>query len=182
MYHTPVNEPIPPSKQSPPAARWAYRLATTFGLGDRVLAPGTFAGSLPASVAWLLITLALTRSAHLAWITAVAVVVATSAGIWASGREAARRGVEDPGPVVIDEVAGQWLTLLIGLARLDAAQPRDFVLFTLAGFFLFRVFDVVKPWPVHRLERLPGGVGIMVDDLAAAVYAGIILALLASHI
>ncbi|NOZ79582.1 MAG: phosphatidylglycerophosphatase A [Acidobacteria bacterium] len=171
-----------PARTTRPALRLAYRIATTGGLGDHVAAPGTFAGSLPAAIVWLLLTLAVTRIADLAWLTAAGVVVATLVGTWASGTEAARRNVEDPGPVVIDEVAGQWLTLLIGLTRFTPARQADVAIFTLAGFLLFRIFDVVKPWPVRRLERLPGGVGIMIDDLAAAVYAGIILALIAGKL
>ncbi len=161
------------------ALRLAYLLATTGGLGDHVAAPGTFAGSLPAAVLWLLLTLVVARISDLAWLTALGVIVATAVGIWAAGTESRRRGVEDPGPVVIDEVAGQWLTILIGLIRFTPAHQWNFAVFVLAGFLLFRLFDVVKPWPVHWLERLPGGLGIMIDDLAAATYAGIILALIA---
>ncbi|MFZ5786292.1 MAG: phosphatidylglycerophosphatase A, partial [Acidobacteriota bacterium] len=91
--------------------------------------------------------------------------------------EAVRRAQSDPGPVVIDEVAGQWLAL----ALLVAAQPRPLSLGLVAGsFLLFRLFDVVKPWPIGRLERLPGGWGILADDLAAGLAAGLVhLAVLA---
>ncbi len=171
-----------PLRAQRPVLRLAYRVATLGGLGDHVLAPGTFAGSLPAAVVYLVTTALLSRIDDLAWITALGVVVATAVGIWASGTEARRRGVEDPGPVVIDEVAGQWLTFLIGLIWFAPARPWDMAAFTVVGFLLFRAFDVVKPWPVRWLERLPGGVGIMIDDLAAAVYAGIVLALIAGQL
>jgi phosphatidylglycerophosphatase A len=73
----------------------------------------------------------------------------------------------DPGWVVIDEVAGQWLTL--------AVVPPDLLLYGL-GFLLFRLFDIFKPWPIRALEQnMAGGLGVMVDDIAAAVYAGIVL-------
>jgi phosphatidylglycerophosphatase A len=154
--------------------RLAYHLATTFGLGDRVLAPGTFAGSLPAAVLWLGLATAV-APVLLGILTGVLVAAATAAGIWAAGLEEARRGSTDPGPVVIDEVAGQWLTYLVALHRLPATGAAGLLLFVLAGFVSFRLFDIVKPWPVHRLERLHGGTGIMVDDLAAALWAGLLL-------
>jgi len=157
--------------------RLAYHLATTFGLGDHVLAPGTFAGSLPAAILWLGLTLVFASPAVLAATTTGLVALATVAGIWAAGVEERRRGSVDPGAVVIDEVAGQWLTYLIGLWRFPAAGPAGALLFVLAGFVCFRLFDIVKPWPVRQLEKLHGGVGIMVDDLAAGVWAGLSLLL-----
>jgi phosphatidylglycerophosphatase A len=92
--------------------------------------------------------------------------VATAIGIPAATREARVCGREDPGQVVVDEVAGQLLTLV--------AVPLGWKSL-LAGFILFRCFDIVKPWPVRRLERLPEGTGIVVDDLGAGVYAWVVL-------
>lgn len=155
--------------------RLAYHLATTFGLGDRVVAPGTFAGSLPAAVVWLALATVIVSPLALAVTTAILVAAVTAAGIWAAGLEEVRRGRTDPGPVVIDEVAGQWLTYLVALYRLPSTSPAGLLLFVLAGFVSFRMFDIVKPWPVHQLERLHGGTGIMVDDLAAALWAGLLL-------
>jgi phosphatidylglycerophosphatase A len=88
-------------------------------------------------------------------------------GIWAAGRAARIAGIEDPGFVVVDEVLGQWVTLL-------GATARDWKTFTVA-FVLFRVFDIWKPWPVRRFETLPEGLGIVADDLAAGVYGAAIL-------
>jgi len=158
-------------------SRLAYHLATTFGLGDRVVAPGTFAGSLPAAVLWLALTVVVPSPLPLAILTALLIVAVTAAGVWAAGLEELRRGSVDPGAVVIDEVAGQWLTFLIALWRFPAGGPRGVLLFVVAGFVSFRIFDIVKPWPVRQLERLSGGLGIMVDDLAAGVWAGIVLLL-----
>ena len=85
-------------------------------------------------------------------------------GIWAAERYMAAVGIHDPTAVVIDEIAGQWLTLAI--APLD---PFAYA----AGFVLFRVFDVLKPWPVSWLDRrVSGGFGVMIDDIGAALYAG----------
>jgi phosphatidylglycerophosphatase A len=118
-----------------------------------------------------------TASARLA-ATLVGTVVVFGVGIWASATESTRRGKNDPGPVVIDEVAGQWLTMVPALLLLEAQTAASLGLSASAGFFLFRLFDVAKPWPVNRFEELPGGLGIMADDVAAGCLAAIILALL----
>ncbi len=145
-------------------------------LGDALPAPGTTAGSLPAALAWWGAAVLVPGRGALALVTGAAVVLVTAVGWWASDREARRRGVRDPGPVVIDEVAGQWLTYLVALP--GAALGGHLPVTVAAGFVAFRVFDVVKPWPIRRLERLPGGIGIMADDLAAAILAGAVMVLL----
>ncbi len=113
-------------------------------------------------------------------------------GVWSSSRAAAYAGVEDPQYVVIDEVSGMHLTLVLGIMPLSlpthlipADQASVFALYSafsllnwkylLLGFILFRVFDIWKPWPVRRLEKLPGGWGIMADDWMAGIYAAILL-------
>jgi phosphatidylglycerophosphatase A len=97
----------------------------------------------------------------------VGAAVAFAAGCWASARIAEASGIFDPGFVVIDEIAAQLLVL--------AAAPRDWR-FYLAAFLLFRLFDIWKPFPVNWLDRtVKGGVGIMLDDIAAALYALILL-------
>jgi len=157
--------------------RIAYHLSTDLGLGDRLPAPGTTAGSLPAIIGWWMAMLSLpTPSARLA-ATLVGSVLVFGAGIWASQTESARRGKVDPGPVVIDEVVGQWLTMVPALLLLESQTPLGLGLSAIAGFFLFRFFDVAKPWPVKRFEALHGGLGIMADDVAAACYAAAVLAL-----
>jgi phosphatidylglycerophosphatase A len=110
----------------------------------------------------------------------VAVAVALFiVGVWAAGEEEARRGRSDPGPVVVDEVAGQWLTYLVALPFLRLGGAPELALVIGSGFLLCRVFDVAKPWPLCALERLDGGLGIMADDLAGGVLAGAALAALA---
>jgi phosphatidylglycerophosphatase A len=136
-------------------------LATAGGVGYSPFAPGT-AGSAAGLVVY-----ALTWSLAPGW--QIAIVVAVSVvGLWAAGVAARHFGREDPGEVVIDEVAGQLVTLLLTGAGLGEAA---------AGFLLFRVLDVVKPWPAGRFERLPGGLGIMADDLMAGVYGNLALRL-----
>ena len=156
--------------------RLSRHLATTFGLGDRVPAPGTVAGSLPAALLWWGMTTALQSPALRAVLTATGVVVLTIVALWASDEEARRRGRSDPGPVVIDEVAGQWVTYLVALPLVPWGTIAEQAITVAAGFVLFRVWDVIKPWPVGRLERLPGGIGIVADDLAAGLMAGLVMA------
>lgn len=93
-------------------------------------------------------------------------VVVTLVGIWASDEAERALGAKDPGAIVIDEVAGMALSVL-------ALPPTLGVLF--AGFLLFRIFDIVKPYPANALQRLRGGVGVMVDDLVAGLYALLVL-------
>ena len=96
---------------------------------------------------------------------------ALAAGIWASGVMERATGDKDPGKIVIDEVAGQWLTLVP-----VAPDP----LLYLIGFLLFRIADIVKPWPASWCDRnLSGGVGVMLDDIAAGAYAAVALCLIA---
>jgi phosphatidylglycerophosphatase A len=140
--------------------RIAMVLATGFGAGYGPIAPGTW-GSLPAlALAW-----ALARTGT-PWAVPCAGLVFAAAGFWAAGRAASILGATDPGQVVIDEIAGQLVTLSFLPATAAVLA---------AGFVLFRVLDVWKPWPARRLEDLPGGAGIMADDLAVGVYGNLIL-------
>jgi phosphatidylglycerophosphatase A len=134
-------------------------LATAFGSGYAPLAPGTAGSAVGLLLFWPM--------ASLAWPWQLAAcVLVFFVGVAAGGRVARNLGVEDPGLVVIDEVAGQWITL--------TALPFTPAV-ALAGFLLFRLMDVVKPWPARDLERLPGGWGIMADDAAAGLYAQLAL-------
>ncbi|MFI5387586.1 MAG: phosphatidylglycerophosphatase A, partial [Fimbriimonadales bacterium] len=95
-------------------------------------------------------------------------VLVTIAGLAVSGRVETACGVKDPSPVVIDEVAGQ---LLASAPTAMFLGPRRVTLLVIS-FALFRLFDIWKPWPIRRLEKLPGGWGIMLDDVAAGILAG----------
>jgi phosphatidylglycerophosphatase A len=147
------------------------------GLGDLLPAAGTTAGSLPAAVVWWAFAATVAEPLPLLAITLSLTIAGTVAAVWACDVEAARRGVEDPQPIVIDEVAGQWLCYLAALPFVALGAGFQLVVFAGAGFLLFRIFDVAKPWPVGRLEKLPGGAGIVADDLAAGLLAGILLAI-----
>ena len=150
-----------------PAPRWAWLVATFFGAGTLRPGPGTW-GSLAAVLCWAAIARAIPATERGLAAFAAALLV-TVVGIPAATRFARAAGTKDPQQVVIDEVAGQLLTL--------AAAPLAWKPL-LAGFILFRAFDILKPWPIRRLEKLPEGVGIVMDDLGAGVYAWIVLQLL----
>jgi len=146
--------------------RVAIVIATAGGAGYAPVAPGTFGAAVG------LVVFALTRHWPAAWQIALVVVV-SAVGIWASKVAGEHFGREDPGQVVIDEVAGQLLTLLLLDVHVAGAA---------AGFLLFRAFDIVKPWPARQFEELPHGIGVMADDLMAGVYAWICLALLVRYV
>lgn len=138
-------------------------LGLGLGSGLSRWAPGT-AGSLVALGLWLAFL-----SLQPSWIIqAVTVVLAVPLCIWAADWTARRLEAKDPRCVVSDEFAGQWLVLLAA----PAYWP-----WWLAAFVLFRLFDITKPWPMPRLERLPGGLGIVADDLMAGAYAAAVLLL-----
>ena len=137
-------------------------LAFGFGTGLAPFAPGTF-GSLPGI---LLFWLTMDYGLYVQLGVAAAI---TLAGIWICGESARRIGVHDHGGIVWDEIAGMYLTLMVA----------PFSVFGwILAFVLFRIMDIVKPWPIRDLDhRLGGGLGIMLDDLAAALYAAILLLL-----
>lgn len=134
-------------------------VATGLGSGYSPFAPGTAGSAVGVLLFWPL--------ARAPWPVQVGALLALSlAGVAAASEVARRVGKKDPGLVTVDEVAGMWATLL-------------FLPFTpataLVGFLLFRLMDIVKPWPARQLEALPGGWGIVADDLAAGLYAHLAL-------
>jgi phosphatidylglycerophosphatase A len=138
-------------------------LATWFGCGYFPWGPGTV-GSLAAIAIAAALHIYL-RAGRLT--LAILTIVLLAPAIWSSGETARVVKKDDPGIVVIDEVLGQWVTLL-GAAALSWKSLAT-------GFLLFRIFDIWKPWPVRACEKLPGGAGIVCDDLAAGVYGALIL-------
>lgn len=187
-----------PAPQRPP--RLALLIATGFGLGYLPKAPGTWGSlggvgfaflfwhywnpwfplhsmgvdilSLNTSVLWILNYLPL--------------VLVALIGVWSAGKTARWKNISDPQEVVVDEISGQLLGLLIpmgqcrflpdGVVFVGPEEPHWKYL--LAGFILFRVFDIWKPWPVRAAEKLPGGWGIMADDWVAGIYAALCLCVL----
>lgn len=145
---------------------WPVLLATWFGAGRLRPAPGTWGSAASALLALPVLAMAGPDTGRV--ILLVFLVAAIWAGVACAGAAARHFAVEDPPEVVIDEVAGVWLALLVMPGHL-LGQP---LLAVTAAFFLFRVFDIAKPWPVTWCEHLPGGWGIMADDLAAGILAG----------
>jgi phosphatidylglycerophosphatase A len=135
-------------------------VATCAYVGYVPIAPGTFGSAAGLVLFWVI------RSSGSTGVEVAALTVVLAIGIW-SGTVAERhfRGV-DPGPVVMDEVFG----MLVTLAFLPVSMPGAIV-----GFFVFRLLDIVKPWPARRLEALHGGLGIMADDGMAAVYGNLVM-------
>ena len=147
--------------------QWATLIATFGGVGRLKPGPGTW-GSVATVILWALVSSRIPPDARTAATIAAAALV-TLIGIPAATRVVRGTGIKDPQFVVIDEVAGQLVALI--------AVPLAWKTF-LAGLILFRVFDILKPPPVRQLERLPEGLGIVVDDLGAGIYALIIMHLL----
>jgi phosphatidylglycerophosphatase A len=136
----------------------ACMLATWFGVGRLPRAPGTWASlaalPLAAALDWL----------GGPWLVLLAALALFGLGVWASDRYMVACGLHDPAAVVVDEVVGQWLTL--------ALLPLTPIAYLL-GFVLFRIADMVKPWPADWIDRtVAGGVGVMLDDVVAGIYAG----------
>jgi phosphatidylglycerophosphatase A len=141
--------------------RLALFVCTFGGVGYSPVAPGT-AGSAAGLVVYVALRLAGASPVAEALIIALIIV----AGVW-SGTMAERHfGTTDPGPGVIDEVAGMLVTLY--------ALPAGWTI-AIAGFFLFRVLDVFKPFPAQQFERFHGGLGMMADDLMVAIYSNLLL-------
>jgi phosphatidylglycerophosphatase A len=149
----------------PPAEKktlWAWAIGTFFGAGLLKPGPGTY-GSIAAVLLWFIAAHVFPITAlTLAIGTAAAAIAATLIGIPAATIVARESGREDPGHVVIDEVAGQLIALI--------AIPADWR-HAAISLILFRLFDIFKPPPIRQLERLPEGTGIMLDDVAAGVFA-----------
>ncbi|MBV9062066.1 MAG: phosphatidylglycerophosphatase A [Alphaproteobacteria bacterium] len=139
-------------------------IATLFGIGHAGFAPGTVASIVSLPLAYL-IAWSGGRFALL-----LAAIIALAIGAWASELYARQVKSFDPKECVVDELAGQWIAC--------AFAPVALLAYAFA-FALFRLFDIWKPWPIRKIEHLHGGIGIMADDLVAAVFAGVVLAVLA---
>ena len=143
-------------------------VATGFGIGLLPGAPGTYGSLLGVATWWL----AFAQAPLAVQLSSAALLIV--AGTWLLHRLGAKRGIGDDPAIVLDEIAGMWLTL--------ALLPPD-VLVMAAGFLLFRLFDIVKPWPVSWADnRVPGGFGVMLDDIVAAVLAAIAVHVVMWHL
>lgn len=139
----------------------AHLVSTVCGIGNLPKAPGTWGSIIALPFAWIIVT-------NFGVIgLAVGTIAISILGVWAASVYAAKTGTHDAGAIVIDEVAGQWLTLLF--------VPPD-LLYYLLGFLLFRLFDIFKPWPISWADKnIAGGLGVMIDDIIAGILAAAIL-------
>jgi phosphatidylglycerophosphatase A len=169
-FSSQTTDEVTPGLARPPtssAPLWATTVATFFGSGRLKPGPGTW-GSVATVILWALASSRI-PAADRTWATAIAAAIVTVIGIPAATLVSRASRTKDPQFVVIDEVAGQLVALI--------AVPLAWKTF-IAGLILFRVFDMWKPFPIRRLERLPEGTGIVVDDLGAGVYALVVMHLL----
>ena len=140
--------------------RLGLLIATCGYIGFVPVAPGTAGSAAGVAIFYLI------RGAEAVWAQPLLIAVLFAVGVWGASMTERVLGTIDPGPVVIDEVVGMLITLLwLPVTPLGA----------LAGFLVFRVLDVVKPWPSRQLESLHGGLGIMADDAMAAVYGHLLM-------
>ena len=155
-------------------------IVATCGVGYIPIVPATLASAVTGGIYWILLQSIYTTEVGFTWLQPevfrvsclLAVIITLSlAGIWSANRVEKLFGHKDPRPIVIDEVVGQLTTLLF------VPRTASFVIIVI-GFFVFRAFDILKPYPIRRLESLPGGVGVMADDLLAGVYGAILMALI----
>lgn len=167
--------PLSSGKKAPRLAWW---LATGFGSGYLRPAPGTW-GSLAGLAAWLLLqggTRAIGGGVG-PWVLLAAPVALTVLAVWAADRVVKDTGQKDPSFIVVDEWAGMWFALTPLLFTVTA-QPQPWLLWAVrlgAPFLLFRLFDIWKPGMVDTAQRLPGGWGVVLDDVLAGLLAGLIV-------
>ncbi len=133
-------------------------VATCAYVGYAPVAPGTFGSAVGLAVLYAV------RHQGTRTVEAATIVVLLAIGLWAATEAERHFGRSDPGPVIIDEVIGMLITLAFVPVNLAGA---------ILGFFIFRVLDVVKPWPARRLEHLPGGFGVVLDDVMAGIYGNL---------
>ncbi|MFT5324051.1 MAG: phosphatidylglycerophosphatase A [Planctomycetaceae bacterium] len=155
-------EQMEETNRNPLIDRLSVTLGTGFGIGFAPFAPGTFGSLLGPPLVWGVLQAGLPLPAVLG-IAAVFIAV----GIPICTAASAALGKHDPGQVVYDEIAAFWIVFL---PHILFGKPIGW-LAVIGGFAFFRVFDIAKPWPICRLEKLPDGLGIMADDLAAGVFA-----------
>jgi phosphatidylglycerophosphatase A len=149
-------------------------LTSCFGLGWLPVAPGSW-GSLPSAIIFGLACYFGGSTAILISLMIVLIIAGSFVCVKFSYVAVAATGNKDPNEVVADEIAGQALTFLAMPLLMTDVSGGQIVSIVALGYFLFRLFDTVKPWPSYRLEELPAGWGILADDLMAGVYAGIAL-------
>jgi phosphatidylglycerophosphatase A len=149
--------------------RLAFLIATGFGAGLMPKAPGTF-GALESVVVFIIAFALHLSSSMLLTLFSILSIVSFVSGVWASNRVCKATGIDDPSQIVVDEVCGQFIAL-VPVALAPSAPGIGL------AFILFRLFDIVKPYPIRKLEHFHGGLGVMADDVLAGIYAAALIGL-----
>ncbi|MCL2768214.1 MAG: phosphatidylglycerophosphatase A [Synergistaceae bacterium] len=131
-------------------------ISTLFGIGRYSKIPGT----LGSAAALIIVMIMYVAGFRLHWSAIIAVIII---GTWCSDRYSRKTGIKDPPEVVIDEVAGMWISIYL-------LPPNNWI----PAFVVFRIVDIVKPFPINKAEKLPGGIGIMADDIAGGIIVNLI--------
>lgn len=155
----------------------AVFIATGFGAGFIPFAPGTWGSIVGLLIAYGLIAAFGSDTLFLQNVLISAGLVSAALGVWASGRAEKIFDRKDASQIVIDEVFGQIISFVF-IAPYLAESGESWRWWMVAGFALFRAFDIFKPYPINRLQGLQGGLGVMMDDALAGVYAAVTLSLL----
>jgi phosphatidylglycerophosphatase A len=176
------HNPFDPKRGAPPRVNGAADftavfVATGFGAGFIPLAPGTWGSIVGLLIAYGLIAAFGPDVLFLQNILIAAGLVSAALGVWASDRAEKIFDRKDAGQIVIDEVFGQIISFVF-IAPYLAGLGANWRWWMIAGFALFRAFDIFKPYPINRLQGLSGGLGVMMDDALAGVYAAVVLSLL----
>lgn len=154
------------NNNSQPTHPFAYQVATVLGVGKMPYAPGTWGSLVALPIGYLFLLL---PPAFLAF----AIILLTWLGAWASARHFEQTGQHDAGEIVVDEVVGQWICMY---PLLFLSFTADIFLDIALSFILFRLFDIMKPWPIKVLDQhIKSGWGVMIDDIAAGVMGGLCL-------
>ena len=152
-----------------PGDRAAYAIATGFGAGFVPVAPGTV-GALEGIGIYLAVRALGFGELNLFFGLVILNIGLFLLGVWTSSKTCRVIGIADPHQIVIDEISGQLISLT-PLVLLPSFSLAGLII----GFVLFRAFDIFKPYPIRKLERLPGGLGVMTDDALAGIYAAVLL-------
>jgi len=159
-------------------ADWfAVIIATGFGAGFIPLGPGTWGSIVGLLIAYGLIEFFGSDALSLQNILIAASLVSAALGLWASDRAEKVFDRKDASQIVVDEVCGQIISFVFIAPYMIRLGP-SWRWWTVAGFALFRIFDIFKPYPINRLQDLSGGFGVMMDDVLAGIYAAVVLSLL----
>lgn len=175
MGHRGAHSPLTDSPAK--TSRWAVRIATGLGAGYLPVMPGTY-GSAQGVVLYLGLAALARTSEYPGWVLGAGMIAVVALSLWVVAVALPGFREQDPQVIVLDEVAGQMIALVP--LPLESSATASYWISLAAGFLLFRALDAVKPFPIGKLERLPGAWGVIGDDLAAGLIAAALVASLLS--